>query len=57
MDYLSLLTLVPRQVIVYVRFIYTLSSGNIASDYVDLLLSLLVNVRRVRVHKHGSIDK
>ena len=55
--YLSLLDFVLRQVILYVLFIYRSSSGNIASDYVDLLLYLLEIVRRVRVHKHGSIDK
>ena len=36
--YLSLLDLVLRQVIVYALFIYRSSLGNIASDYVDLLL-------------------
>jgi len=55
--YLSLLDLVLRQVIVYALFIYRSSLGNIASDYVELLLLLLEIVRRVRVHKHGSIDK
>ena len=54
---LSLLDFVLRQVILYVLFIYVSSSGNIASDYVELLLLLLEIVRRVRVHKHGSIDK
>ena len=55
--YLSLLDFVLRQVILYVLFIYVSSSGNIASDYVELLLLLLEIVGRVRVHKHGSIDK
>ena len=54
---LSLLTSVLRKVIVHTLFIYRCSSGNIASDYVDLLLLSLEIVRRVRVHKHGSIDK
>ena len=49
--YLSLLDFVLRQVILYVLFIYRCSSGNIASDYVDLLLLSLEIVRRVRVHK------
>ena len=47
----------------FVRLLYTyclyieLRLGNIASDYVELLLLSLEIVRRVRVHKHGSIDK
>ncbi len=49
--YLSLLDFVLRQVILYVLFIYMSSSGNIGSDYVDLLLLSLEIVRRVRVHK------
>jgi hypothetical protein len=55
--YLPLLDFVLRQVMLYVLFIYSCSSGNIASDYVELLLLSLEIVRRVRVHKHGSIDK
>ena len=54
---LSLLDFILRQVILYILFTFVSSSGNIASDYVELLLLLLEIVRRVRVHKHGSIDK
>ena len=55
---LSLLTpVLSREVIVYMMSIYSYRQENTASDYVDLLLLLLELVRRVRVHKHGSIDK
>ena len=44
--------------LLYTHCLYILyRQENTVSDYVDLLLSLLAVVRRVRVHKHGSIDK
>ena len=48
---------VLRQVILYVLFTVYVFVRKYSSCYVELLLFIMEIVRRVRVHKHGSIDK